>query len=700
MVAGFGGFADAGSIAVVGASPRNVIARITLENLRRRRFPGTVFGLHPSSAEVDGVPTFASWEDSGPVDLALLAVGAPRLPEAITAAAAAGVRRFVVPGAGANEGGRAVEAELREAVSRAAAEVLGPNCMGFASLPGRVVPYVGTLDPDFQPGRVGFVSQSGSVCELFTAMPWRIGFSHVVSVGNELGVDLTSVLEFLADDDATGVIGLFVEGVRRPQAFRRALKRAAAAGKPVVVLKVGQSAAARAGTVAHTGALAGDAAVFSAVLRDAGAIEVRDLDQLQNALELLGKGLRRPAGRVLYAGDSGGQANLFADLAEVHGVELPALEPAAAGALQERFPSLGDDANPLDLWALDRPEAIYRDALPILVRNQPDLVVLGLDKFLARTEAEVAFVRTGVEAVPEPGSVVLMAFGGSEQADEQVLRTCWERGVPVVRGAERTLAALAAIDRWDRWRDEPPGSPPPSVPDGLPTDGPWTERAAKELLHGAGIPVPGEREVTTADDAVAAAEEIGFPVVAKVSGAGIAHKTELGGVRLGLPGTEEVLAAAEDLLRLGPAVLIAEQRTADLELIASGFVDEQFGPCGLVGLGGVWAEVLGRAVVVAGPGSERTVRRALASAPWGRLLVEGGRERRPAVGAVIDCCLRLIALVASTGLRTVEINPLFVDGQGVVAVDALVVPAISDPAGTVPAARTGPPAERGGSGTA
>jgi acetate---CoA ligase (ADP-forming) len=699
VAAGFAGFAKAGSIAVVGASPRNVIARITFQNLRRWRFPGKVFGLHPSSAEVDGVPTFASWEDSGPAELALLAVGAPRLPEAIDAAVGAGVRRFVIPGAGANEGGRAVEADLREAVSGAGAQVIGPNCMGFASLPDRVIPYVGTLDPDFQPGRVGFVSQSGSVCELFTAMPWRIGFSHVVSVGNELGVDLTSVLEFLADDDATDVIGLFVEGVRRPQAFRRALERAAAAGKPVVAVKVGQSAAARAGTVAHTGALAGDAAVFSAVLRDAGAIEVGDLDELQNALELLGKGLHRPPGRVLYAGDSGGQANLFADLAEVHGVELPALEPPAAGALRERFPSLGDDANPLDLWALDRPEAIYRDALPILVRTQPDLVVLGLDKFLARTEAEVAFVRTGVEAVPEPGSVVLMAFGGSEQADEQVLRSCWQRGVPVVRGAGRTLAALAAIDRWERWRGDRGTTLPPSVPADLPSGGVWTERAAKELLAAAGIPVPREREARTVDQAVAAAEEIGFPVVAKVSGEGIAHKTELGGVRLGLSDGDQVRGAAEDLLRLGPAVLIAEQRRADVELIASGFVDDQFGPCGLLGLGGVWTEALGRSVVVAGPGSEEAVRRALASTSWGRLLLEGARGRRLAVESVIECGLRLIAIVAQTGLRTVEINPLFVDGHGVVAVDALVVPATSDRAGTVPAARTGPRAERGGSGT-
>jgi acyl-CoA synthetase (NDP forming) len=671
---GFAGFVEARSIAVVGASPRNEIARITFDNLRRWRFAGRVFGLHPSEVEVDGVPTFPTWDRAEPVDLALMAIGAHRLPDAVRDAARAGVGRFVIPGAGANEGGREVEPDLRSAVAETTAEVVGPNCMGFASLHSRVVPYVGTLDPDLQPGSVGVVSQSGSVCELFTSMPWRIGFSHVISVGNELGVDLTAALDFLADDERTGVVGLFVEGIRRPAAFRAALRRAGETGTVVVALKVGRSEAARAGTVAHTGAMAGDAAVFSAVLRDAGAIEVRDLDEMQNALELLGKGLRRSPGRVIYAGDSGGQANLFVDLAEAHGVDLPPIPDQAVTALRDRFPSLGDDANPLDLWALDEPDTIYRDALPILVEGQPHLVVLGLDKFLARTEAELAFVRTGVDAVPEPGTVVLMAYGGSDSADPVILRTCWERGIPVVRGADRTLSALAGIARWRAWRTEEPSVARLSLPRDLPSQGPWTERTAKRLLAAAGVPVTREGEARSPDQAVALAGELGYPVVVKILAESIAHKTETGGVRLGLSTPDDVRAATTDLLRRSPAVLVAEQRAAELELIVSAFADEQFGPCALIGLGGLWAEALGRSVVVAGPGSGTAVRRALRSTSWGRLLLDGARGRRFPVDRLVDCCLRLVSLVEVTGLRTVEINPLFVEGDEVVAVDALVVP--------------------------
>jgi acyl-CoA synthetase (NDP forming) len=676
---GFATFTEARSIAVVGASPRNLLARITLDNLTRWRFPGRVVGIHPKAEPVEEVPSFATYQEAGPVDLAVFAVGSGRLIEAVEMAASAAVRAAVIPGAGANEGGRAIEADLRRAVDRTGIDVVGPNCMGFASLHEHVVPYVGTLDPDLQPGRVGLVSQSGSVCELFTALPWRIGFSHVISVGNELGVDLSAALDFLVHDERTEVIGLFVEGVRRPDSFRAGLRAAADAGKTVVALKVGRSETARAGTVAHTGALAGDAAVFSAVLRDAGGIEPADLDEMFVLLELLGKGLRRPPGRVVYAGDSGGQANLFADLAAEHGVQLPPLQDATRRALREQFPTIGDDANPLDLWALGEPSATYEDGVRLLVDHEPHLVVLGLDKFLARTEPERAFVRAGVAAVPEPGAVVLMAYAGSDSADVETLRTAWERRVPVVRGAGRTLRALAAMAARDAWRlDAAHGRPAAAMDAAIAVAGEtteWTEHAAKLLLAAAGIDVTEEEEVAAPEAAVDAALRIGFPVVVKAAGPGIAHKTESGGVRLGLATIDEVEAAAKDLLAAAPRVLVAEQRTADLELILGSFVDEQFGPCALLGVGGVWTEAFRESVVVAGPATETTVRRALATTRWGRLLLEGARGRRFRSDAVVDCCLRLLDLIGATGLGIVEINPLFVEPNGVVAVDALVEPA-------------------------
>lgn len=677
---GFAGFVEARSVAIVGASERNLIARIVLENLRRWRFAGKVWGLHPSGAEIDGVPTHPSWDGTGPADVCLLAIGAHRLPDAVRDAAEAGVRRFVIPGAGANEGGRAVEGDLRAAIREADVGAIGPNCMGYASIHEGVVPYVGSIDEDLQPGGVALVSHSGSALEMFTALPWRVGFSHIVSVGNELDLDMTGALEFLVADDRTRAIGLFVEGVRRPAAFRAALRDAAEAGKPVVVLKVGASDIARAGAITHTGALAGDADVFGAVLRDTGAIEVRDLEEMLATAELLGKGVARPTGKVVYIGDSGGEANLFADLAASAGVDLPPLGESTQAALAESFPSLDPVQNPLDLWAIGVPEETYRDGVGLVVDREPHLVVLGLDKLLARAEPERVFVRSGVEAVNAPGSLVLMAFAGSESGDLEILRTCWDRGVPVVRGGGPLLSALAVIDRWEAWRSEATTAGALSIDEeavrAVDADpGAWSERDAKRLLAAAGIPVPVEGEAATAEEAAALAEEIGFPVVAKVSGPGLDHKTEQGGVRLDLSTPSDVEEAARELLALAPRVLVAEQRRADLELIVGAFRDEQFGPCGLVGIGGIWTEALRETAVVAGPGAPAAVRRALERRGWGRLLLEGARGRRFPVDHVVDVVLRLIAILeARPDLATVEINPLFVEGDGVVAVDALVEP--------------------------
>lgn len=677
MGQGFDAFVAARSIAVVGASDRNIIARIALQNLRDMGFPGRVFGIHPRGEPVDDIETFPTHlEAGGPADIAVLAVGAPRLDEALRTGADAGVRSVILPGAGSNEGGPAVWPALRTAIEETGIRALGPNCMGFASFHERVVPYVGSIDPALQPGGVGLVSQSGSVLEMYTAMPWRVGFSHVISVGNELGVDMTAALEFLVEDERTHAIGLFIEGIRRPDEFRDALRRAAEEEKPVVMVKVGASELARAGAASHTGALAGDARVFGAVARDASAILARDLEEMLAALELLGKRVERPTDRVIYIGDSGGEANLFADLASRAGVHLPPLAEETVEALRERFPPLDPVSNPLDLWAIAVPEETYRDGVGMVAELEPHLVVLGLDKFLARAEPERVFVRSGVEGVRAPGSVVLMAYAGSDSGDLDILRTCWEKRIPVVRGAAPMLEALNAISRWRRWREEGATPRTPASTDGGSVPERWSEHAAKELLAAAGILVTREREVATAEDAAAAAEEIGLPVVVKMAGEDVAHKTEKGGVRIGLESAQAVGETARELLSRAPRVLVAEQRRADLELIAGAFVDDQFGPCALVGLGGIWTEALGEAAVIAGPGSGATVRRALEEHPWGRLLLEGSRGRRFPVEAIAEVALRLLDVVTANRdhIEAVEINPLFVEGDEVVAVDALVVP--------------------------
>jgi len=285
-----------------------------------------------------------------------------------------------------------------------------------------------------------------------------------------------------------------------------------------------------------------------------------------------------------------------------------------------------------------------------------------------------------VEAVPEPGSLILTAFAGGDLADESILRAAWERGVPVTRGAGVTLAALAALSRA---RDRPVGAedPPPTVPEEAVRlarqIAEWNEHEAKRLLEATGISVTREEEVGTPQEAAAAAERLGFPVVVKMSAPGLAHKTELGGIRLHLATPDQVADAAAQMLEVGPRVLVAEQVETELELIAGAFLDPQFGPCGLVGLGGRWTEAFGEAVVIAGSGSRMAFGRGLETERWGRLLLRGARGRTFPVENVWDVVARLIALVGACNLQAVEINPLFLEGDRAVAVDALVVPDLS-----------------------
>jgi succinyl-CoA synthetase beta subunit len=240
------------------------------------------------------------------------------------------------------------------------------------------------------------------------------------------------------------------------------------------------------------------------------------------------------------------------------------------------------------------------------------------------------------------------------------------------------LAALAGIARAGVWTpsEARPADVGPAVRGPLATTEAWTEYTAKRLLEAAGIQVTREAEADSVMGAIRAAEELGYPVVLKASSASLTHKTEAGAVRLHLSDGASVEFAAEELLGLAPRVLVAEQLDADLELVVGAFIDEQFGPCGLVGLGGVWTEAFQEAVVIAAPGSRATFDAALQTRPWGRLLLEGGRGREFPVGAVWHACARLVALLeaANGKLTTIEVNPMFLVGDRAVAVDALVVP--------------------------
>src|SRR6188474_386066 len=351
------------SIVVVGASPRNDAAVETVVASGVR-----AFGVNPNYDDVAGLRCFPSVAALPEVpECAFLMVNHERVEEAFEDAAAADVRAFVVPGVGA-EAGAAAKPTTERLAARArelGAALLGPNCMGFY-VPGGPAAWNGRPDDTTAPGHVAVLCQSGSIADAFLALGGRIGLRCVVSSGAEAVTDAADFVAFFADDPGTKAVGLFLETVRRPDAFVDALRRCAEAGKPVVCLKVGRSEAAARAALSHTGALVGSDRAFSAVLRRYAAIEVGDFHELLETLEVLGRE-RWPSGlRIAGISESGGECALLADRAEAAGIPFEPLSESLAAALSSAFPNYLAPGNPLDAWGIADETEVYPRSLELL----------------------------------------------------------------------------------------------------------------------------------------------------------------------------------------------------------------------------------------------------------------------------------------------------------------------------------------------
>jgi acyl-CoA synthetase (NDP forming) len=658
------------SVAVVGASPRH--ARV-VEQVARSGAPA--WGVHPTREEVLGLPCFPTVVDlPQQPELAALLVGHERIEQAFEDALAAGVRAFFLPGLG-NEAGAAGAEVARRIAGRAVAEdavLLGPNCMGVAA-PAELSLWIGTVPDTFRPGRVSVISQSGSIAEALLGIGPRVGFRCVVSSGGEIVSDAAAFLAFLAEDERTQAIGLFLETVRRPQEFAIALARCAEAGKPVACLKVGRSQAAARAALAHTGAVVGSGRAFSALLRHHEAIEVDDFTALVETLEVLGRS-RRPRGRRIAAvSESGGEGALLADQAEAAGLPFEPLPENVAAELQMRFPNYLAPGNPLDAWAIDEAEAVFPGSIEVLVQSDAyDIVVAQADQsqFRGVEEHEWCFMIVKALAEATAGTDVFPAVTTVSAVDprSEVAEYALEHDVALLRGPRDAMRALAAAARL-HFRPEGVRFSPKGAPavervelDGVLAEGPLPEFESALVLERYGVPVAARRRAGSPDEAVEAAADLGFPVVVKVDGP--AHKAAANGVVLGLTDSDGVRAAAQ---RLGGKVLVARQETGGAEAFCGMTRDPDFGPVLAVGPGGRAVEALSLAAVSLAPLGEEEARALVADAP--------GLE--PSEAACEALVATLVALgriaVDHSEISAVDVNPLILSADGAVAVDALVV---------------------------
>ncbi len=652
------------SVALYGASERT--SGPMIENLLIGG--GPIIGVHPVRDAVLGIRCVRRLAGAGEQhDMVVMGVGHLRIEEAVDdVIAAGGTRAVIVPGLGSesNHQGSATAARIGPKLAAAGIAMLGPNCMGVATLhvPS---PWIGGIPPSFLPGGVAGVVQSGSLGSVLVGMGPRTGFRTVISTGAEETVDLADVLSYLAADERTRVAGLFIEGIRRPAAFEEGLRLMAEAGKPVIVLKAGTSAVAARAALAHTGALVGSDRSFSAVLRHYGAIRVDDASSWVEHLIAFGAN-RTPRGtRIGAITASGGEGEHVADVAERIGWPMSDPSPDLAGRLRERFPNFGHIANPVDGWAIDAAEVLFPAILDELAASGEYDALLSVADHSRWVTSSIAEHYTDMlrQLVARAGDGLFPCAISVTTAEppEADLRYALEHDLPLLRGVGAGVAALTA--RLGFAPVVPPSRTAPTA-EPIAGAGPLPELESAQILAAHGIPSARAIRCATPRAAAAAATLLGYPVVVKVDGP--AHKARAGGVAIGLADEAGVAAATE---RMGGRVIVAEQLGGGVEVLLGGVRDPDYGAVVVAGVGGGTAEALDLAAATLAPldpaGAERLVRAVPALA---RLVGD------PIPTALLHAIVSLGDLIAAhPEIVEIDVNPLLVQPGAVVALDGLIV---------------------------
>lgn len=680
------------SVAVIGASgdPAKTAGR-PVAFLQQHRFSGPIYPVNPRLARIGELPCYPDVAALPAVpDVGVVLLGAERAQQAVRELASRGTAAAIVLASGYTEAGAEGarrQAELREAAG--SMRVLGPNTIGLVNLTdGIVLSASGALDMGaFTAGAIGVVSQSGGILGslLSRATARGIGLSKLVSTSNEMDLELSDFIDALVDDDATRVIALYIESVRRPDRFVAATLRATQAGKPVVAFKIGRSDAGAQAAASHTGALAGSDQMYDALFRRTGVIRAATFTDLLDISAALATGRSLAGRRVAVLTSTGGAGTLVSDALGVAGFETPPPDEATAAALRA-LQSGGHaalDRNPIDVTLAGLQPEVLRGAIRALQQSSSyDALALVVGSSGVGSPGLMA---SAVSDCLPLSDKPMLAYVSPHAPEAAALLT--QAGVPAFTAAESCAAALSAM--WTVTHGRP--APLPSVKQAATVPevplGSLDEAQAKALFAHYGIAGPREIEVLTAQEAEQAAVQLGGQVVLKLLSHEVTHKTELGGVVLNL-GPQQVGGALQQMVdhvaRLtGTApqrFLVQEMLTGGIELIL-GLRRDALGAAVLLGMGGVTAELFKDTSLrwlTPGAGLSRDEALAMARELKTWPLLNGYRGRSKAdVEALVSAVVSFSEMAAALGERLVEaeINPLFVfpEGGGVRAADGVVV---------------------------
>jgi acyl-CoA synthetase (NDP forming) len=682
------------SIAIVGASADfNKVNGRALKHLRNKGYAGRIYPINPKYSELAGLRCYASVAElPEPVDLAIVAVPARAVLETVRELGAQGAKSAIVFSSGFAEmgtAGRALEREVLAAARSHSMRLCGPNCLGLINAFDRVIATFGQYaDGETPPGPVGFVTQSGAFGTAIAALARRrgLGFGYFVNTGNEADVSFAEVMQAVLADPRVRVGAGYIEGLKHGQGLIDLAHGALAAGKPLALAKVGRSDSGARAAASHTGSLAGADRVFDGVVRQHGIVRARNEEQMLDIVEAFTY-CALPAGRGLgIITQSGGAGVLMADRAEELGLAVPQLSAATQQALRDALPAFGAPANPVDITGQFLAEpALLRDSVRIVLADpEIDAAIIWIQLMEAYTEQLVALFREIKAQATKPFVVCWVA------ARESAVVELHAAGIACLRGAEPAVDAVAGLMQYAEarrhWNADESARGALRVPrvELAGAAGVIPTLEAARLLKACGATLAPAELARSAEEAVACAQRLGYPVALKIESRDIPHKTEVEGVSLALANAAAVDSAFTQIVsnaqRHRPAakvegVVVQAMAAGEVELVVGLKRDPVFGVVVMVGLGGIYVEVLKDIVFRKAPITRTEAGRMLDELK-GRAILDGLRGKpavdRGALTALISA-VSLFGAAAASHLLELDLNPVLAGPRGAVAVDWLLI---------------------------
>lgn len=683
-------------VIIVGASEReSSFGGDTCKNIMDFSNPDKYYFVNPNRDAIFGRKAYKSiGEIKDKCDLIVICTPKETVEGLLRDAAAKGCTGAVIYASGYSETGleedRLEEDKLVNLCNELGISLLGPNCGGFINYHDDIYSFAFVAEKRDRKGSIGLISQSGQLCLSMMDSP-KGKFSYVISAGNAAGLKVEEYIEYLVEDENTKVVAVYLEGVSKPEVFIRALSKSAKIKKPVVILKTGKSEKGSQISASHTGSLSGSDKAYDAIFKKFGVIRVDDMEELMSMSYLLSTLKKEPSGTNFSAMSvSGGETIITADLAEEYGIEFPKFEDKTLKGLKELLPYYATPNNPLDMTAsISYDSDKFASAIELVIGDENvDMIILGYTLLLDVVDPCIKYMTEGIEKVVNKiGHIplVMMPFMENTRNTEYMNKLA-DLGVPILPTSSYGMSVMKKYKEFIDYNYEE-RTLELALPEAKDYERVFlSENKSKEILGDYGISVPKAKVVTSVDEAIAFAEENGFPLVMKIESDDIPHKSDIGGVKLNINSNEEVKAAYEEIIYNAETkakgakingILIQEMLDKGIEVIVGINNDPTYGPMVLCGLGGVFVEIFKDVSLYPAPFNKAEAYKMIESLK-GYTLLKGYRGSKEAdLDELTDLLVKISEFAAENkdSVAELDINPVFLyeESKGLAIADALMI---------------------------